>query len=62
MLRHFRLTVSRLGATCSVALLVVALLVAQVDIGTEGLAVRLRLDGLGGLAREMLAGEIREAA
>ena len=33
-----------------------ALLVERVDIGTDGLNVRLRVDGLGGLAREMLAG------
>jgi site-specific DNA recombinase len=35
---------------------IVALLVERVDIGTDGLNVRLRIDGLGGLAREMLAG------
>ncbi len=41
---------------------IVALLVERVDIGTGGLNVRLRMDGLGGLAREMLAGGIGEAA
>jgi hypothetical protein len=41
---------------------IVALLVEGVDIGTDGLNVRLRVDGLGGLAREMLAGGIGEAA
>lgn len=39
-----------------------ALLVERVDIGVEGLNVRLRVDGLGGLAREMLAGDIEAAA
>ena len=37
---------------------IVALLVERVDIGTDGLNVRLRVDGLGGLAREMMAGDI----
>ena len=41
---------------------IVALLVERVDIGTAGLNVRLRVDGLTGLAREMLAGETRAAA
>jgi hypothetical protein len=41
---------------------IVALLVERVDIGTEGLNVRPRVDGLGGLAREMLAGGIEAAA
>jgi site-specific DNA recombinase len=41
---------------------IVALLVERVDIGTDGLNVRLRVDGLGGLAREMLAGGIGGAA
>ena len=41
---------------------IVALLVERVDIGTESLNVRLRLDGLGGLAREMLAGNMDAAA
>lgn len=41
---------------------IVALLVERVDIGTDGLDVRFRVDGLGGLAREMLAGSIEAAA
>jgi hypothetical protein len=41
---------------------IVALLVERVDIGMEGLNVGLRVDGLGGLAREMLAGGIGAAA
>lgn len=41
---------------------IVALLVERVDIGTDGLNVRLRVDGLSGLAREMLTGGIGEAA
>jgi len=41
---------------------IVALLVERVDIGTYGLNVRLRVDGLSGLAREMLAGGIEAAA
>jgi hypothetical protein len=41
---------------------IVALLVACVDIGTDGLKVRLRVDGLGGLAREMQAGDMGAAA
>jgi site-specific DNA recombinase len=41
---------------------IVALLVDRVDIGTDGLNVRLRVDGLSDLAREMLAGGIGEAA
>jgi hypothetical protein len=41
---------------------IVALLVERVDIGTDGLNVRLRVDGLGSLASEMLAGGIGEAA
>ena len=41
---------------------IVALLVERVDIGVDGLNVRLRVDGFGGLAREMLAGGIGEAA
>jgi site-specific DNA recombinase len=40
---------------------IVTLLVERVDIGTEGLNVRLRMDGLAGLAREMRA-EVGEAA
>ena len=42
--------------------LYLALLVDRVDIGTDGLNVRLRMDGLGGLTREMLAGYIGAAA
>ena len=41
---------------------IVALLVDRVDIGTDGLNVRLRMDGLGGLTREMLAGYMGAAA
>ncbi|MCT8329359.1 recombinase family protein [Albidovulum sediminis] len=41
---------------------IVALLVERVDIGTDGLNFRLRMDGLGGLAREMLSGSIGAAA
>ena len=41
---------------------IAALLVERVDIGTGSLNVRLRVDGLSGLAREMLAGGIGEAA
>jgi DNA invertase Pin-like site-specific DNA recombinase len=41
---------------------IVALLVERVDIGTDGLNVRLRVDGLGDLVREMLAGEMGAAA
>jgi len=41
---------------------IVTLLVERVDIGTDGLNVRLRVDGLSGLAREMLSGGIGEAA
>jgi site-specific DNA recombinase len=41
---------------------IVALLVERVNIGTDGLNVRLRVDGLNGLARKMLAGSIGEAA
>ena len=41
---------------------IVALLVERVDIGMDGLDVRLRVDGLSGLPRELAAGGIREAA
>jgi hypothetical protein len=41
---------------------IVALLVERVDIRTDGLNVRLRVDGLGGLAREMVAGATERAA
>ncbi len=40
---------------------IVALLVERVDVGTDGLNVRLRMDGLAGLAREMSA-EVGAAA
>ena len=40
---------------------IVALLVERVDIGTEGMNVRLRMDGLAALAREMTT-EVGEAA
>ena len=40
---------------------IVTLLVERVDIGTEGLNVRLRMDGLTGLASEMIA-DVGEAA
>ena len=40
---------------------IVALLVERIGIGTDGLNIRLRVDGLDGLAREMLAGGIGEA-
>lgn len=39
-----------------------ALLLEREDIGMDGLNVWLRVDGLGGLAREMLAGSIEVAA
>ena len=41
---------------------ILALLVERVELGTDGLNVRLRMDGLNDLAREMLAGGIGEAA
>ncbi|SDL42963.1 Recombinase [Paracoccus chinensis] len=41
---------------------IVSLLVERVDIGTEGLTVRLRVDGLVGLTREMQAGELERVA
>ncbi|TYO91162.1 recombinase [Oceanicella actignis] len=41
---------------------IVALLIERIDIGTEGLDIRLRVDGLRGLARKMLAGGREEAA
>ena len=41
---------------------IVSLLVERVDIGPNGLNFRLRMDGLGGLAREMLSGSIGAAA
>ncbi|MFN3207889.1 MAG: recombinase family protein [Roseovarius sp.] len=41
---------------------IAALLVERVDIGTDGINVRLRVDGLGDLVREVLADGIGEAA
>ena len=41
---------------------IVALLIERIDIGSDGLNVRLRVDGLSGLAREMQSGNIGEAA
>ena len=41
---------------------IVVLLVERVDIGIDSLDLRLRVDGLGGITREMLAGGIGEAA
>ena len=35
---------------------IMALLIERIDVGSDGLNVRLRVDGLSGLAREMLAG------
>lgn len=41
---------------------IVALLIEQVEIGRDGLNVRLRVDGLSGLTREMIARNIEAAA
>ena len=41
---------------------IVALLVERVDIGTDGLNVRLRVDGLNELACEVMAGNMEKAA
>jgi DNA invertase Pin-like site-specific DNA recombinase len=41
---------------------IVALLVERVDVGTEGLTVRLRVDGLGKLAREIQTTAVVQAA
>jgi hypothetical protein len=41
---------------------IVMLLVERIDIDTDGLNLRLRLDGLSGLAHEMLAGNVGAAA
>jgi len=41
---------------------IAALLIERVDIGTDGLNVRLRIDGLKGLAREFLSGDVDAAA
>ncbi|MEO1610695.1 MAG: site-specific recombinase, partial [Pseudomonadota bacterium] len=40
----------------------VALLVERIDIGTDGLDVRLRVDGMTDLVREMMAGNMEKAA
>ena len=37
---------------------IVGLLVERIDIGLEGMSLRLRVDGLSGLAREMRAKEV----
>jgi len=39
-----------------------ALLVERVDIAPDGLKLRLRIDGLSGLAREMLSADVECAA
>ena len=41
---------------------IVALLVERIDIGAQGLDIRLRVDGLRGLAREMVAGDKEQVA
>jgi len=41
---------------------IMSLLIERIDIGSDGLNVRLRVDGLSGLVREMLAGGIEAAA
>ncbi|MDT1064639.1 recombinase family protein [Paracoccus sp. CPCC 101403] len=41
---------------------IVALLVERIDLGEEGLSLRLRTEGLPGLAREMLARDVGQAA
>ncbi|MDQ7080454.1 MAG: site-specific recombinase, partial [Paracoccaceae bacterium] len=41
---------------------IVALLVDRIDIGTEGLDIRLRVDGLHGLARELMVSDREKAA
>ena len=41
---------------------IAALLIERIDIGLAGLNVRLRIDGLGGLAQEMRAGKSEQAA
>ncbi|RYD46207.1 MAG: recombinase family protein, partial [Verrucomicrobiaceae bacterium] len=41
---------------------IVSLLIERVDVGSDGLNVRLRIDGLDGIAREMLGAAIGEAA
>ncbi|WP_350356282.1 hypothetical protein [Leisingera thetidis] len=39
-----------------------ALLVERVDVSLDGLSVWLRVDGVSGIAREMLAGKMDAAA
>lgn len=46
----------------TIAARIVAVLVERVDIWVDGINVRPRLDGLGGLARWMPAGGIGDAA
>ncbi|MFN7176241.1 MAG: zinc ribbon domain-containing protein, partial [Thermaurantiacus sp.] len=41
---------------------IVSLLVERIDLAPDGFDLRLRIDGLAGLAREMLAGAVGEAA
>ncbi|WP_149589846.1 recombinase family protein [Tabrizicola flagellatus] len=41
---------------------IVALLVERIDLAPDGFDLRLRIDGLAGLAREILAGTVGEAA
>ena len=41
---------------------IVTLLVERIDIGTDGLDIRLRVNGLRGLAREMMSGDREKAA
>ena len=41
---------------------IVALLVERIDVGADGLNVRIRIDGLASLAGEMVAGEMERAA
>jgi site-specific DNA recombinase len=41
---------------------IVGLAIERVDIALDSFNVRLRMDGLSGLAREMLAGDVEVAA
>ncbi|MEO0810629.1 MAG: hypothetical protein AAFW82_08355, partial [Pseudomonadota bacterium] len=41
---------------------IVALMVERIDIGTDSLNVRLRVDGMTDLAREMMTGNMEKAA
>ena len=54
--------IERNGEVAALEARIAALLVERVEIGVDGLNVRLRVEGLSGLAREMLAGGIGEAA